>query len=539
MFGGAIFSPYARAVAPSTYIKQTVDAAQGVQREFKVPASVAIAQSILESGWGDSSLAKTYHNYFGIKCTSQKSPFQQGCVSLQTKEYSASGTSSTIVDGFRTYATTADSFADYGRLLSSLSRYRAAFDHTDDPDRFIRDIAAGGYATDPQYADSVIRIMKQYDLYQYDKLPAAAPTADAVADRTTDPTPAAEPSEAPTVKPSDAPSTAPSAKPSDTVTIKPSVTATASPSATATASAPGAVTTTPAPATSAQPSVPVTSAKPSAPAPSASAGPSAPASSTSTDKPAGVTGVIWVINPQTGRVYFSGTVTDANGKPLANTAFQVVDTTGASLGTVTTDAQGHLNAGLDLPSGWSKVPNYEVLIRFPGSGDTRYTEGSTTIPAGATTPASGTLTGGDPNVASAKDTGLDRDDKLPGAGASASATATASSATPTPSASSATPTTTPVWPAGLATSGSPSASAAPVVGAPRSAAPSAPAAARTAGEHTGHPGNAVDNAATALAARLPRTGGPAAIIGLLGLGILAAGATLITTSRVRAPGRED
>lgn len=189
VFGGAIFSPYARALAPSTYIKQTLDAAQGVQREYKVPAAVAMAQSILESGWGDSSLSRTYHNYFGIKCTSQKSPFQQGCVSLQTKEYSASG-STTIVDGFRTYATTADSFSDYGRLLTSLSRYRAAFDHTDDPDQFIRAIAAGGYATDPAYADSVIKIMKQYDLYQYDKLPAAAATADQVSNQTTStPTP--------------------------------------------------------------------------------------------------------------------------------------------------------------------------------------------------------------------------------------------------------------------------------------------------------------------------------------------------------------
>ncbi len=50
--------------------------------------------------------------------------------------------------------------------------------------------------------------------------------------------------------------------------------------------------------------------------------------------------------------------------------------------------------------------------------------------------------------------------------------------------------------------------------------------------------NAVDTAATALAARLPRTGGPAAIVGLLGLGILAAGATLLTTSRVRGAGRQ-
>lgn len=507
MFGGAIFSPYARALAPSTYIKQTLDAAQGVQREYKVPAAVAMAQSILESGWGDSSLSRTYHNYFGIKCTSQKSPFQQGCVSLQTKEYSASG-STTIVDGFRTYATTADSFSDYGRLLTSLSRYRAAFDHTDDPDQFIRAIAAGGYATDPAYADSVIKIMKQYDLYQYDKLPAAAATADQVSNQTTStPTPSST-------------ATSPSASPS--ASSSPSSTASPSASVSAVTSAKPSAT----PSASSSPLLPTPSASPSA-----SVGTGTAASG---DNPATVTGVIWVINPQTNRVYFSGIVYDANGKPLANTAFPVVDTTGATLGTVTTDAEGRLSAGLDLPAGWSKVPNYEVIIRFQGAAGTGYTEGSTTIPAGTTTSTSGTLTGADPSVASASDTGLDRDDRLPTSGPSASAT-TSRSAVSSPSASSSptakpSATATPVWPAGLA--------AATGQVAATSTSPS-PAPIHSSASTTQKPGNTTggsatqvaDDAAKNIAARLPRTGGPAAVFGLLGLGVLAAGATLLTTSR--------
>ncbi|WOP18232.1 glucosaminidase domain-containing protein [Raineyella sp. LH-20] len=485
MFGGAIFSPYARALAPSTYIKQTVDAAQGVQREYKVPASVAMAQSILESGWGDSTLSRTYHNYFGIKCTSQKSRFQQGCVSLKTNEYTSSGTT-TIVDGFRTYATTADSFSDYGLLLSSLSRYRAAFSHTDDPDQFIRAIAAGGYATDPAYADSVIRIMKQYNLYQYDKLPAPQPTANPVADQTQTPTPTPKPTSA-TPSPSRSASASPSARPS----ASPSATPSAKPSATPSAS------------------------------PSASTAPDA--------KPAGLTGVIWVINPQTNRVSFSGTVYDADGKPLVNTALAVVDTTGASLGTVTTDAQGRLNAGVNLPAGWAKISNYEVIIRFPGAGGTGYTEGATTIPAGATTSSSGPLTTGDPSVASASDTGLDRDDNLPAGAPSASATASRpAAASASPSASSS-PSVKPVWPAGQASPSTkapatkaPSTKASPAPSPASSSAPAVPAS---------HTGGSADDPAQNLAGRLPRTGGPAAVFGLLGLGILAAGATLVATSR--------
>lgn len=189
VFGGAVFSPSARAVAPSTYISATVEAAQGVQRDYRVPASVAMAQSILESGWGDSSLTRDHNNYFGIKCTAQVSPHQAGCVSLRTMEYYSSG-ATYITDGFRTYDSALHSFRDYGRLLTSLSRYANAFRYTDNPDQFIREVAQGGYATDPSYADKVIGIMRQYNLYQYNALPVqAAPVALVSTAPATTPTP--------------------------------------------------------------------------------------------------------------------------------------------------------------------------------------------------------------------------------------------------------------------------------------------------------------------------------------------------------------
>ena len=46
--------------------------------------------------------------------------------------------------------------------------YKDAFDHVDDPDRFAKEIAEAGYATDPSYADKLIELMQQYDLYKYD-----------------------------------------------------------------------------------------------------------------------------------------------------------------------------------------------------------------------------------------------------------------------------------------------------------------------------------------------------------------------------------
>nr|BFE89316.1 hypothetical protein GCM10020093_119180 [Planobispora longispora] len=62
-----------------------------------------------------------------------------------------------------------DSFKDHGRFLASSARYRAAFAHTADPDRFARKIAKAGYATDPGYPAKLIKLMRTYDLYRYDR----------------------------------------------------------------------------------------------------------------------------------------------------------------------------------------------------------------------------------------------------------------------------------------------------------------------------------------------------------------------------------
>lgn len=146
--------------------------AQQDQARTLVPASVTMGQAILESGWGRSSLAAKYNNYFGIKCTSTPSPHQSGCVTLTTTEYVGSPATPVQVKArFRTYSSIYKSFADHSRLLTSLSRYRPAFAYTTDPENFIKAVAKGGYATDPSYAKSVIWIMNRYDLYQYDLTP--------------------------------------------------------------------------------------------------------------------------------------------------------------------------------------------------------------------------------------------------------------------------------------------------------------------------------------------------------------------------------
>lgn len=159
-------APTAQAVPPQEFFSTYAESAQAGERDFGVPTSVALAQAALESGYGESSLTLEGNAFFGIKCGSDNGPYATGCVEKETTECDASGCFPAIAE-FRAYASAADSFRDHGDFLSSRERYAAAFDHPDDPDQFIREVHAAGYATDPDYSDKIIGLMTQYNLYQY------------------------------------------------------------------------------------------------------------------------------------------------------------------------------------------------------------------------------------------------------------------------------------------------------------------------------------------------------------------------------------
>ena len=132
---------------------------------YGVPASVTIAQAILESGWGGSELATRANNYFGIKCAAVASPHQIGCIDKATWEH-LNGNDVTVTASFRRYASMRDSFLDHGLFLTK-PRYAAAFKAAT-PDEFAHEIWRAGYATDPQYPAKLVRLMDQYGLRQYD-----------------------------------------------------------------------------------------------------------------------------------------------------------------------------------------------------------------------------------------------------------------------------------------------------------------------------------------------------------------------------------
>ncbi len=164
-----------RASAYSGFINDAIVPAQASQTETGVPASITIAQAILESSWGDEHIGNA-NNYFGIKCQTGTNgvlsygTIATGCVLADTTEWSTA--TSTYVPTkayFRTYANMTDSFRDHGHFFLDNPRYAAAMKHTNDPKQFAVEIQKAGYATSPTYASSLIRLMDQYDLYQYDK----------------------------------------------------------------------------------------------------------------------------------------------------------------------------------------------------------------------------------------------------------------------------------------------------------------------------------------------------------------------------------
>ena len=149
------------------FLDATGGAARAAMAQTGVPASVTVAQAILESDWGRSSLAQTANNYFGMKAIGSMGT--DGVVYLPTSEYDADGELYQTVSAFRAYRSLADSLADHDRLLQTSSRYAQAMKATSDPRQFATLLMQAGYSTDPAYADKLVSLMDRYNLYSLDQ----------------------------------------------------------------------------------------------------------------------------------------------------------------------------------------------------------------------------------------------------------------------------------------------------------------------------------------------------------------------------------
>ena len=142
------------------FLSIAVGPARASQKATGVPASVTLAQAIIESGWGDSHMGDAW-NFFGIKAQSGE-PF----VVVRTREV-VEGNDVFINARFRRFASMEECFREHGRFLRDNPRYAPAFETTDS-ESFARAIHAAGYATDPHYSDALIGIIRDNDLTQYD-----------------------------------------------------------------------------------------------------------------------------------------------------------------------------------------------------------------------------------------------------------------------------------------------------------------------------------------------------------------------------------
>ena len=126
---------------------------------YNIPASITLAQGILESGNGESRLAVDGKNHFGIKCHSN----WRGKTIIEDDDEKG--------ECFRKYSEVADSYRDHSLFLSERGRYSFLFTYKkSDYKKWAKGLKKAGYATNPNYPSLLIDLIEKYELYNYDKV---------------------------------------------------------------------------------------------------------------------------------------------------------------------------------------------------------------------------------------------------------------------------------------------------------------------------------------------------------------------------------
>lgn len=141
------------------YISKYSDLAIEHQKKYKIPASITLSQGLLESGAGQSSLARQSNNHFGIKCHSD---WRGGRV---YHDDDLRG------ECFRKYDQVEDSYTDHSKFIAFRPRYSVLFDlDLKDYKGWAKGLQQCGYATDRAYANKLIKVIEDYELYRFDSL---------------------------------------------------------------------------------------------------------------------------------------------------------------------------------------------------------------------------------------------------------------------------------------------------------------------------------------------------------------------------------
>ena len=138
------------------YFDRYKDAAIDQMQRHKIPASITLAQGVLESAAGNSDLARNGNNHFGIKCS--------GWTGRRVYH-----DDDALGECFRAYDSVSESYEDHSLFLVNRKHYASLFNlKPTDYKGWAKGLKACGYATDPSYATKLIRIIELYQLYEYD-----------------------------------------------------------------------------------------------------------------------------------------------------------------------------------------------------------------------------------------------------------------------------------------------------------------------------------------------------------------------------------
>lgn len=147
------------AATGADFVSRLAPAAQAAAERTGLPAKLIIAQAALETGWGKQGIrtadGRDSHNLFGIKAGAG---WRGETTEVVTHEY-RNGERLRITDRFRVYDSLEAALTDHGRLLTQHERYAGVLAATDEAEA-ARALQAGGYATDPAYADKLIAVMR-------------------------------------------------------------------------------------------------------------------------------------------------------------------------------------------------------------------------------------------------------------------------------------------------------------------------------------------------------------------------------------------
>jgi hypothetical protein len=139
------------------YIRQYSDLAVRHQKKYRIPASITLAQGLLESGAGRSELALKSNNHFGIKCHAD---WKGAKVYYDDDKKN---------ECFRKYKTVEESYEDHSLFLTKGTRYAGLFkSDIKNYKAWAKGLQEAGYATDRAYANRLIKLIEDYELYRYD-----------------------------------------------------------------------------------------------------------------------------------------------------------------------------------------------------------------------------------------------------------------------------------------------------------------------------------------------------------------------------------